>query len=123
MVLGYDTLNDYIGNTPYFGSLIGRYGNRIAKGRFTITGVDYQLAQNNDVNSLHGGRKGFDKVVWQAEKLDTPEGPALKLTYTSKDGEENYPGNLRSEVIYTLTNNNELRSRTLLKPISLPSSI
>ena len=109
VVLGYDTLNDYIGNTPYFGSLIGRYGNRIAKGRFTISGVDYQLAQNNAENSLHGGRKGFDKVVWQAEKLDTPEGPALKLTYTSKDGEENYPGTLRCEVIYTLTNNNELK--------------
>ena len=73
VVLGYDTLNDYIGNnSPYFGSLIGRYGNRIAKGRFTISGVDYQLAQNNAENSLHGGRKGFDKVVWQAEKLDTP---------------------------------------------------
>ena len=94
VVLGYDTLNDYIGNnSPYFGALIGRYGNRIAKGRFSISGVDYQLAQNNAENSLHGGRKGFDKVVWQAEKLDTPEGPALKLTYTSKDGEENYPGN------------------------------
>ena len=109
VVLGYETLNDYIGNTPYFGALIGRYGNRIAKGRFTINGVDYQLAQNNAENSLHGGRKGFDKVVWQAEKLDTPEGPALKLTYTSKDGEENYPGTLRCEVIYTLTNNNELK--------------
>jgi aldose 1-epimerase len=109
VVLGYETLNDYIGNTPYFGSLIGRYGNRIAKGRFTINGVDYQLAQNNAENSLHGGRKGFDKVVWQAEKLDTDEGPALKLTYTSKDGEENYPGTLRCEVIYTLTNNNELK--------------
>jgi aldose 1-epimerase len=109
VVLGYDNLNDYIGNTPYFGSLIGRYGNRIAKGRFTINGVDYQLAQNNAENTLHGGRKGFDKVVWQAEKLDTPEGPALKLTYTSKDGEENYPGTLRCEVIYTLTNDNELK--------------
>ena len=102
VVLGYESLNDYIGNSPYFGALIGRYGNRIAKGRFTINGVDYQLAQNNAENSLHGGRKGFDKVVWQAEKLDTPEGPALKLTYTSKDGEENYPGTLRCEVIYTL---------------------
>jgi aldose 1-epimerase len=109
VVLGYDTLNDYIGNTPYFGSLIGRYGNRIAKGKFTISGVDYQLAQNNAENTLHGGRKGFDKVVWKAEKLDTPEGPALKLTYTSKDGEENYPGALRCEVIYTLTNDNELK--------------
>ena len=87
MVLGYDTLNDYIGSTPYFGALIGRYGNRIAKGRFTIDGVEYQLAQNNDSNALHGGRRGFDKAVWQAEKADSSEGPALKLTYTSKDGE------------------------------------
>jgi aldose 1-epimerase len=109
VVLGYDTLNDYIGNTPYFGALIGRYGNRIAKGRFTADGVEYQLAQNNAVNALHGGRKGFDKVVLQAEKLDTPDGPALKLTYTSKDGEENYPGTLRCTVIYTLTNKNCLK--------------
>jgi aldose 1-epimerase len=103
VVLGYDKLNDYIGSTPYLGALIGRYGNRIAKGRFTIDGVEYQLAQNDDSNSLHGGRKGFDKLVWQAEKVDSNEGPALKLTYTSKDGEEDYPGALRCTVIYTLT--------------------
>ena len=109
VVLGYDTLNDYIGSTPYFGALIGRYGNRIAKGRFTIDGVQYQLAQNNDSNALHGGRKGFDKVVWQAEKTDSSEGPVLKLTYTSKDGEEDYPGTLHCTVIYTLTNKNELK--------------
>jgi aldose 1-epimerase len=109
VVLGYNTLNDYIGSTPYFGALIGRYGNRIAKGRFTIAGVEYQLAQNDDSNALHGGRKGFDKVVWQAEKVDSSEGPALKLTYTSKDGEEDYPGTLRCTVIYTLTNKNELK--------------
>jgi len=95
VVLGYDNLNDYIGSSPYFGALIGRYGNRIAKGRFTVDGVEYQLAQNDDSNALHGGRKGFDKVVWQAEKVDTSGGPALKLTYTSKDGEEDYPGTLR----------------------------
>jgi aldose 1-epimerase len=109
VVLGYDKLNDYIGSTPYLGALIGRYGNRIAKGRFTIDGVEYQLAQNDDSNSLHGGRKGFDKLVWQAEKVDSNEGPALKLTYTSKDGEEDYPGALRCTVIYTLTNKNELK--------------
>jgi aldose 1-epimerase len=109
VVLGYDTLNDYIGSTPYFGALIGRYGNRIAKGKFTIDGVAYQLAQNNDSNALHGGRRGFDKAVWQAEKADTSDGPALKLTYTSKDGEEDYPGTLRCEVTYTLTNKNELK--------------
>jgi aldose 1-epimerase len=109
VVLGYDTLNDYIGSTPYFGALIGRYGNRIAKGRFTADGVEYQLAQNNDSNALHGGRKGFDKAVWQAEKVDTSDGPALKLTYTSKDGEEDYPGTLHCTVTYTLTNKNELK--------------
>ena len=109
VVLGYDTLNDYIGSTPYFGALIGRYANRIAKGRFTIDGVEYQLAQNNDSNALHGGRKGFDKVVWQAEKVDSSDGPALKLTYTSKGGEEDYPGALRCAVTYTLTNKNELK--------------
>jgi aldose 1-epimerase len=109
VVLGYETLNDYIGSTPYFGALIGRYGNRIAKGRFTIDGVEYQLAQNNDSNALHGGRKGFDKAVWQAERIDTSEGPGLKLTYISKDGEEDYPGDLRCTVTYTLTDKNELR--------------
>lgn len=109
VVLGYKTLNDYIGSTPYFGCLVGRYGNRIAKGRFTIDGVQYQLAQNNDLNALHGGRKGFDKVVWQAEKADNPDGPTLKLTYTSKDGEEHYPGTLRCTVTYTLTNKNQLK--------------
>src|ERR1700736_6368413 len=107
--LGYDTLNEYIGSSPYFGALIGRYGNRIAKGRFTVDGVEYQLAQNDDSNALHGGRKGFDKMVWQAETVDTNDGPALKLTYTSKDGEENYPGTLHCAVTYTLTNKNELK--------------
>ena len=109
VALGYDALNDYIGSTPYFGALIGRYGNRIAKGRFTIDGVEYQLAQNNDSNALHGGRRGFDKAVWQAEKVDSSDGPALRLTYTSKDGEEDYPGTLRCTVTYTLTNKNELK--------------
>jgi aldose 1-epimerase len=109
VVLGYDTLNDYIGSTPYFGALIGRYGNRIAKGRFTIGGVEYQLAQNDGSNALHGGRKGFDKVVWQAGRVDISDGPALKLTYTSRDGEEDYPGTLRCTVTYTLTNKNELK--------------
>jgi aldose 1-epimerase len=109
VVLGYDNLNDYIGSSPYFGALIGRYGNRIAKGRFTVDRVEYQLAQNDGSNALHGGRKGFDKVVWQADKVDTNDGPALKLAYISKDGEENYPGTLRCAVTYTLTNRNELK--------------
>ena len=109
VVLGYDNLNDYIRHTPYFGALIGRYGNRIAKGRFTIGGVEYQLAQNNDSNALHGGRKGFDKVVWQAEKVDGTGGSRLTLTYLSKDGEENYPGALKCTVTYALTNKSELK--------------
>jgi aldose 1-epimerase len=109
VVLGYDTLNKYIGTTPYFGALIGRFGNRIANGRFTLNGIEYQLAQNDGSNGLHGGRKGFDKVVWQADEVDTKNGPALKLTYTSKDGEENYPGALDCAVTYTLTNKNELK--------------
>src|SRR5260370_3507411 len=78
VVLAYDTLNDYIGSTPYFGCLVGRYGNRIAKGRFTIGGIEYQLAQNNDSNALHGGRRGFDKAVWQTEKVQTTADPAPK---------------------------------------------
>jgi len=109
VVLGYDTLNDYLGSTPYFGALVGRYGNRIAKGKFSLDGIEYQLAQNNGENSLHGGLKGFDKVVWQAEKVESSEGPALKLTYTSKDGEEGYPGALHCTVTYTLTNKNCLK--------------
>ncbi|UCE99435.1 MAG: galactose mutarotase [Planctomycetota bacterium] len=108
IVLGYDILEEYIKDNPYFGALIGRYGNRIAKGKFTLDGVEYILATNNGPNHLHGGDKGFDKVVWGAEELQTKEGPALKLTYTSKDDEEGYPGNLTCTVVYTLTNNDEL---------------
>ncbi|HEY0321773.1 MAG TPA: aldose epimerase family protein [Pyrinomonadaceae bacterium] len=110
VVLGYDNLDGYIkNNSPYFGALIGRYGNRIAKGRFTLDGVEYKLAQNNGENHLHGGIRGFDKVVWQASTVKRGGGAALKLTYLSKDGEEGYPGNLSVAVIYTLTNQNELK--------------
>jgi aldose 1-epimerase len=109
VVLGYDTLDEYIKDNPYFGALIGRCGNRLSKGRFTLNGVEYTLATNNDENHLHGGIKGFDKVIWDAEQMQTDEGPALKLTYLSKDGEEGYPGNLKCTVIYTLTDNNELK--------------
>jgi aldose 1-epimerase len=109
VVLGYDTLEAYLTSTPYFGALIGRYGNRIGKGRFTLNGVEYKLAINNGENSLHGGVKGFDKVVWNARPLKTKNGPALELTYLSRDGEEGYPGNLSARVIYTLTNSNELK--------------
>jgi len=109
IVLGYETVGEYIKDTPYFGAIVGRYANRIAEGKFTLKGIKYTLAVNNGPNHLHGGLKGFDKVLWQAEPMTTEEGPALKLTYTSSDGEEGYPGNLVCTVIYTLTNNNELK--------------
>jgi len=109
VVLGFDNLDDYIKDTPFFGCIVGRYANRIAKGKFKIDGVEYTLALNNGPNSLHGGLKGFDKVIWQAHELNSKEGSALKLTYTSKDGEEGYPGNLNCTVTYTLTNSNDLR--------------
>jgi aldose 1-epimerase len=110
VVLGYDNLEGYLINkgNPYFGALIGRYGNRIGGAKFTLEGKTYALATNNGPNSLHGGIKGFDKVVWQARSLLTPDGPALELTYLSKDGEEGFPGNLKVTAIYTLTDNNEL---------------
>ena len=109
IVLGYDGLEQYIKNIPYFGALIGRCANRITKAKFTLDGVEYILAANNGPNHLHGGIKGFDKVVWNAEQIQSDDGPALKLTYFSKDGEEGYPGNLKCTVIYTLTNNDELK--------------
>jgi len=108
IVLGYDTLEEYLKDTPYFGAIVGRYGNRIAKGRFTVDGVQYKLATNNNGNHLHGGRKGFDKVVWDAEPVRKPDAVGLKLTYLSRDGEEGYPGNLRCTVTYWLTGDNEL---------------
>ena len=109
VVLGFDNLDAYLKGHPYFGAIIGRYGNRIAKGRFLLNGVEYKLAVNNGENHLHGGIKGFDKVVWQANPRKLTAGAALELTYLSKDGEEGYPGNLSVKVIYTLTNLNELK--------------
>jgi aldose 1-epimerase len=110
VALGYNNLESYLKPPfPYFGAIIGRYGNRIAKGRFTLNGVEYKLAVNNGENTLHGGIKGFDKMVWTAREMKTAAGPALSLTYLSKDGEEGYPGNLRVRVVYTLTHNNELK--------------
>lgn len=108
VVHGCDSLAGYLKGVPYFGALIGRYGNRIAKGKFTLDGETYTLPQNNGVNALHGGLKGFDKVVWAATPTEGDE-PSLKLTYTSKDGEEGYPGNLSVEVIYTLQKDNALK--------------
>ena len=109
VVLGYDTLAGYLKETPYFGCLVGRYGNRIAKGKFTLQGSEYTLATNNHPNALHGGLKGFDKRVWQATTYQTKLGPTLDLTYTSADGEEGYPGKLTVKAVYTLTKDNALR--------------
>lgn len=110
VVLGYDTLDGYLTNSPYFGALIGRYGNRIAKGHFTLDGVTYTLATNNGPNSLHGGIKGFDKMVWKVVRAeDTPKGPQLELSYMSPDGEEGYPGTLEVTALYSITPDNGLR--------------
>jgi len=110
VVLGFNDLESYLTkNDPYMGALIGRYGNRIAKGRFTLNSVEYKLAVNNGENHLHGGIKGFDKVIWTGHEMKTPAGPAVVLTYLSKDNEEGYPGNLNVRVVYTLTNKNELK--------------
>jgi aldose 1-epimerase len=109
VVLGYDSLDGYVNDKSYFGALIGRYGNRIAHGQFTLDGVTYKLAKNNGDNSLHGGVKGFNKRVWDAKEISSKEGPALRLNYLSKDGEEGYPGNLKVQVVYTLTDANELK--------------
>ena len=108
VVLGYDSLTHYIKNNPYFGALIGRYGNRIAKGKFSLDGKTYQLDTNNEPNHLHGGSDGYHAVFWNIEPIDTVAGNALRLTYQSKDGEEGYPGNLTIEVVYLLTEKNEL---------------
>jgi len=96
-------------NNPYFGALIGRYGNRIGAGKFTLNGTTYTLATNNGPNHLHGGLKGFDKRVWAAKPLKRDEGAALELTYRSVDGEEGYPGNLDVKAVYALTDENELK--------------
>jgi aldose 1-epimerase len=109
IVLGYDNLEGYVTNSPHFGALIGRYGNRIGGAKFALEGQTYTLAANNGPNSLHGGPKGFDKVVWTGKALTTAKGPALEMSYLSKDGEEGFPGNLKVKAVYTLTDDNELR--------------
>jgi aldose 1-epimerase len=120
VVLGYDSLSGYLqtGN-PYFGCLVGRYANRIANAKFTLDGKEYTLAANNNGNTLHGGVKGFDKRVWKASDINTDSVSSIKFTYDSKDMEEGYPGNLHTEVVYTVTKDNELKieySATTDKP-------
>jgi aldose 1-epimerase len=109
IVLGFDSLDGYLADNPFFGALVGRYGNRIAKGHFTLDGKEYTLPINNGANALHGGLKGFDKHIWTAKPGQGKDGQTLELTYVSKDGEEGYPGTLTATVTYTLTNANELR--------------
>ena len=108
VVLGYDALDGYLEASPYFGAIIGRYGNRIGGGQFTLDGEEYSLAVNNGPNALHGGLKGFDKVVWNAESFQNDEGVGVVFSYSSPDGEEGYPGTLEATVTYTLTDANEL---------------
>jgi len=105
VVLGFDSLDGYLKENPFFGALAGRYGNRIGKGKFSLNGMDYTLAKNNGENSLHGGIRGFDKKVWKASQ----DGQKLELTYISRDGEEGFPGTMTTVVTYTLTDKNELR--------------
>jgi len=110
VVLGYDDLDGYLTNSPFFGALIGRYANRIAKGKFTLDGQEYTLPTNNAPNCLHGGDQGFFARVWKVVKADVgPHGPRLELSYLSKDGEEGFPGNLQVRATYTITEDNALR--------------
>lgn len=109
VVLGYETLEGYLRKSPYFGCIVGRYGNRIANAKFTLGGVEYQLAANDGVNHLHGGIVGFDKVVWRGDTMETSDGPSLRLHYISPDGAEGYPGTLTVIATYTLTDLNALR--------------
>jgi len=109
VVLGFDTLDPYLGGHPLFGSLVGRYANRIGGARFPLDGTTVEVTKNSGKNHIHGGPNGFDKVVWQAESLTTKAGPAVRLTHVSPDGHNGFPGNLTVSVTYTLTDNDELR--------------
>jgi aldose 1-epimerase len=109
VVLGYNNLQEYVNNNPYFGSIVGRYGNRIGNAKFTLDGDEFTLAKNDGENNLHGGFKGFDKVLWNAEPVTGEDSVSLNLTYLSKDGEEGFPGNLEVTVTYTLTDDNSFR--------------
>jgi aldose 1-epimerase len=108
IVLGFDAIDGYLKDPPYFGAIVGRYGNRIANAHFTLNGTTYKLAANNGPNHLHGGVNGFDKMLWSAVPGDTAEGLSVTLSRTSPDGEEGYPGTLQASVRYTLTDKNEL---------------
>lgn len=108
ITLGLKSFDDYLKNPPYFGAIIGRYANRIARGQFKLDGQTYKLSRNDGTNTLHGGAQGFDKVVWQAEPFETEDSVGVIFTYTSQDGEEGFPGTLQTRVTYTLTDNNEL---------------
>src|SRR5262245_50835840 len=109
VVLGFDDLKGYLKGNPFFGCITGRVANRIAKGKFTLDGQEYTLATNNGPNHLHGGKMGFDKKVWSMEReFADPERAGILLAYTSKDGEEGYPGEMRAFVTYALSDNNEL---------------
>jgi aldose 1-epimerase len=108
VVLGFDSLDGYLTDSPYVGAIVGRYGNRIGAGRFTLDGRTYQLATNDGAHHLHGGRRGFDKVVWDAEPFDGPRGAGVALSYASPDGDEGYPGTLAARVTYALTDRDEL---------------
>jgi aldose 1-epimerase len=109
VVLGFDNLDGYLGDHPFFGATVGRYGNRIAKGKFSIDGHEYSLFLNNGPNSLHGGKVGFNRKVWKAEPVKIAHGAAVKLSYVSKDGEEGYPGTLTTAVTYELSDDNALK--------------
>ena len=111
VVLGFDSVAEYVEKSPYFGCITGRYAHRIANGKFTLDGKDYSVATNNDPNHLHGGLKGFDKKIWKARIGNMGDSPSLVLTYTSPDGEEGYPGTLNNSVTYTWTQDNALRIR------------
>jgi aldose 1-epimerase len=109
VVLGFNSVEEYAKGTAYFGAIVGRVANRIGNSEFTLEGIRYRLAANDKPHHLHGGRIGWNRVVWNAKPIDTPDGPSLELTYVSKDGEEGYPGAVSARTVYTLTNNNELK--------------
>jgi aldose 1-epimerase len=109
VVLGFDNLDAYVAGHPYFGAIVGRVANRIGNAQFTLEGRPYALAANDKPHHLHGGRRGWDKVIWNAVLRNSTEGPSLELTYVSKDGEEGYPGTVTAKTVYTLTHDNELK--------------